>query len=58
MTKKDYNERMIGKVVTVITDNKSWSGTIEGVIDDDTLTIRDNKNGKINEISIFDIRQE
>jgi hypothetical protein len=57
--KIEVNKRMIGKIVLVLTDDKSpWKGMISEVMDEETFLVKDLLTKKEKTVDIFDIRGE
>lgn len=57
--KLEHNKKMVGQTVVVIGEHKSWEGIVIDVVDEETFTVRDiRKSARIENVSIFDIRQE
>lgn len=52
--KVEVNKGMIGRLVLVTEGN--WNGEIVGVVDGDTVTVKNLLNEKLRDVSIFDLR--
>ena len=58
MNKKEYNKRIVGKVVTVL-DPKTgseWSGTVVRVVSEETVTVKESRTSREKEVDLFDIQ--
>lgn len=58
MDKLDYLKKMINQEVWVIDEPKSWIGTVESVLNLETLVVKNIVKGTIHNVSIFDIRKQ
>lgn len=56
MNKIDFNKKMLGKKVSVETNGEPWVGQIVEIVDEDNFAVLSSFTGKIQTISIYDIR--
>ena len=57
MNKIDYNKKMVGKSVWVIDSPKSWMGTVENVLDEETFVVKNAIKSTIHNVNIYDVRE-
>ena len=54
-SKLSYLEKMVGDVVVVISEEGEWHGTVNSVINEDTVSVKD-KYGNPHPVDIFKLR--
>ena len=58
MDKLDYLKKMVNQEVWVVDEPKSWIGTVESILDEENVVVRNIVKGTLQNVSIFDIRQQ